>query len=57
MIQDRITLEAKRLLIHSELTMKQIAHALGFKDPLHFSSFFKKCTGISPSAYREQKSG
>lgn len=51
-ILDRISMEAKRMLLHSDNTVKQIAFALGFKEPLNFSAFFKKCTGLSPSDFR-----
>ena len=51
-IQDRIVLEARRLLIHSGRSAKEISFELGFRDPLHFSRFFKKCTGSSPSDLR-----
>lgn len=46
-IQSRIVVEAKRLLLHTSLTAKEVAYQLGFGDPAHFSHFFKKCTGIS----------
>ncbi len=52
LIQDRITLEAKRLLLHTNLTVKEIAYELGFEEPLHFSGFFKKQTGTSPTDFR-----
>ncbi|HKK79985.1 MAG TPA: AraC family transcriptional regulator [Phaeodactylibacter sp.] len=51
-IQDRILLEAKRLLIHTELSVKEIALRLGFEAPLHFSAFFKKQAGQSASEFR-----
>lgn len=54
-IQDRITLEAKRLLLHTQLTVKEVAYRLGFTEPLHFSGFFKKQTGKSPSDFRNEK--
>lgn len=54
-IQERITLEAKRLLLHTELSVKEIAYDLGFEEPLHFSGFFKNCTGISPSKFRSSQ--
>lgn len=54
-IQNRITLSAKRLLHFSDLTTKEIAYNLGFKEPAHFSSFFKNCTGISPAAFKQKK--
>lgn len=52
-IQDRILLEAKRLLLHTDLSVKEIAYELGFEEALHFSGFFKKQTDQSPSAFRE----
>lgn len=52
-IQDRIILEAKRLLMHTAMSIKEIAYNVGFEEPLHFSSFFKKNTGLSPSVFRE----
>lgn len=48
-----IASEAKRLLINKNLTIKEIAYRLGFKDPFYFSNFFKKHTLKSPKAYRE----
>ncbi|MCB0685113.1 MAG: helix-turn-helix domain-containing protein [Saprospiraceae bacterium] len=51
-IQDRITLEAKRLLLHTPLSIKEISYQLGFADPLHFSSYIRKQTGLSPSHLR-----
>ena len=52
-IQKRITTEAKRLAIYSELSTKEIGFELGFDDPAHFSTFFKKCTGHSFTAYKK----
>ncbi|MBX2875129.1 MAG: AraC family transcriptional regulator [Saprospiraceae bacterium] len=54
-IQDRLVLEAKRLLFHTNLTIKEIAYRLGYEEPLHFSSFFKKQAGESPSQYRQAR--
>jgi len=53
MIQDRITLEAKRYLLHSDLNSKQIAFELNFNDPSYFSRFFKQQTKRSPESYRK----
>lgn len=52
LIQDRIGLEAKRLLLHTGMSVKEVAYQLGFEEPLHFSGFFKKKVGSSPSEYR-----
>ena len=51
-ITDRILLESKRLLHHSNLNVKEIAYTIGFEEPLHFSGLFKRLTGVSPTAYR-----
>ncbi|RZL27940.1 MAG: helix-turn-helix domain-containing protein, partial [Pedobacter sp.] len=47
-IHDRIILEAKRKIIHSDVTIKEIAYDLGFTDRPYFSRFFKKQTGETP---------
>lgn len=54
LIHDRIILEAKRKIIHSEYTLKEIAYALGFTDRPYFSRFFKKQTGSSPEDFQKQ---
>jgi AraC-like DNA-binding protein len=54
MIHGRILLEAKRLLIHNELSAKEIGYFLNFEDPSHFIKFFKKGTGTTPLAFREE---
>ena len=51
-IQDRVLLESKRLLLHTNLNVKEIAYQVGFEEPLHFSGFFKKNAGKSPSDFR-----
>ena len=40
-------------LRHSSLPLTEIAGMVGFSDSLYFSRAFKRCTGVSPSAYRE----
>ncbi len=51
-IKNRIILEAKRLLVHTTLTAKEIAHELGYEDPAYFSRQFQIKTGESPSGFR-----
>lgn len=51
-IHDRIILEARRLLVHSDDGLKEIAFELGFSDASYFSRFFKRETGTTPMAYR-----
>jgi AraC family transcriptional activator of pobA len=54
LIHDRIILEAKRGIIHSEITIKEIAYELGFSDRPYFSRFFKKQTGQTPEEFQRQ---
>jgi AraC-like DNA-binding protein len=54
-IQDRISTEARRLLIHTRASVKEIGYDLGFKEPIHFSAFFKNCSGFSPSEFRNNQ--
>lgn len=44
--------EAKRLLRYENLSVKETAFKLGYKDPFYFSNFFKKHVAISPKAYQ-----
>ncbi|MFD2905269.1 AraC family transcriptional regulator [Sphingobacterium anhuiense] len=53
-IQQRIILEAKRLLYHSDKSVKEIADALGFEDYPYFSRLFTKVTGMSALSFRNK---
>ncbi|MGH1434131.1 MAG: helix-turn-helix domain-containing protein [Lewinella sp.] len=53
-IQERVVLEAKRLILFTDKQTQEIAYDLGFDDPAYFSRFFKKQAGLTPSAFREQ---
>ncbi|MFH8476731.1 helix-turn-helix transcriptional regulator [Streptomyces sp. NPDC018000] len=48
--------EAKRLLSDSRLNVAEISHTVGYSSVGTFSSCFKSCTGITPSAYRRLRS-
>jgi len=45
---------AKKLLMDSNLSVKEIAYKVGFDDQFHFSKNFKNEVGISPLQYRKQ---
>ncbi len=51
-INERIILEAKRLLTFSDKTAEEIAFELGYKEAGHFSKFFKKQVGKSPIEFK-----
>lgn len=51
-IQQEILLEAKRLLVHTDLSAKEIAYRTGYDDPTYFSRLFKKVAGYSPLDFR-----
>lgn len=51
-IQEQLTIQARRELKFSNDSIKEIAYRLGFSEPFHFSSYFKKQMGCSPSEYR-----
>ncbi|SIQ66543.1 helix-turn-helix domain-containing protein [Maribacter ulvicola] len=53
-IHERIILEAKRLLIYTDKTAKEIAYEIGFDDASHLSRLFKKQTLQSPSDFKKQ---
>ena len=54
LIVDRLILEAKRLLLYSELNNKEIAYKLNYDDPSYFARIFRKKTGLTPSEFRSQ---
>jgi len=47
-----LRLRAARPLLQTELTVKEIASHLGFKQSSHFCREFKRCTGRTPNAFR-----
>lgn len=53
-IHQRMALEAKRLLMYTDKTIKEIAYELSFEELTHFSRFFKREVQLSPSAFKKQ---
>lgn len=54
-ISERIGNEAKALLQHTDWNVNEIAFALGFEYPTYFNNFFKKLTGNTPKAIRNNQ--
>lgn len=54
-VQRRLLLEAKRHLLYTTMTVKEIAYDLGFDDPAYFSRFFTRRAGMAPGAYRRAR--
>lgn len=53
-IKERIILEAKRLLGHSSLSVKEIAYQLGYEDPAYFNRLFTNKVGDTPSNFKKK---
>lgn len=51
-IAERITKEAKALLLHTNWNVSEIAYTLGFEYPAYFNNFFKKQTSLTPRSFR-----
>jgi AraC-like DNA-binding protein len=52
LVQERVLLEARRLLVHSDLTVTQVAASLGYYDSAYFFRFFKKQLNETPEQFR-----
>jgi AraC-like DNA-binding protein len=52
-IHERLILEARRILFHTNNALKEIAFGLGFSDASYFNRFFKRETGVTPAEYRD----
>ncbi len=53
-IDDRVLLECKRLLAHTNESVKEIAYSLGFEEPTNFIKYFKKHAGETPNSFSEK---
>lgn len=51
-LQDRLLLEARRLLAYTAMPVGAIAHQLGFEDSTYFTKSFGRGLGTSPKEYR-----
>lgn len=54
LISERVLLEAKRLIVHSNNSLSTIAEILGFEDYAYFSKVFKSKTKITPLGFKKR---
>ena len=54
-IQQEKIKKAAFLLLHTSMSIANISDELSFYSPAHFTSCFKRCYGVTPSAFRRQK--
>ncbi|MBN1597080.1 MAG: helix-turn-helix domain-containing protein [Bacteroidales bacterium] len=54
LLQEKYIVEIKRLLLHSGMTVSEIAGVMNFEDQSYFTKYFKKYAGITPTLYRKE---
>lgn len=52
-VHEYVIKEAKKYLSNTTYSIAEVAYFLDFKNPAHFTKFFKKLVGITPSSYRK----
>ena len=52
LVHERLHLEARRLLLHTDARVTAIAARLGFADASYFNRFFRRLAGVTPQAFR-----
>ncbi|WP_431683415.1 helix-turn-helix domain-containing protein [Kitasatospora sp. KL5] len=57
LVRQQQTLEAKRLLTSTDLTVRQVSVAAGFADPAYFCRFFRREVGLTPGEFRASEGG
>ena len=53
-IDDFIILQAKRILINSEIKSSELSYRLGFEDLTNFTKYFKKKAGLTPKSFKNR---
>lgn len=53
LIEERVNLQAMRLLYHSDLSVKEVAFRLGFKDHSYFNRYFKRINKTTPKNFKD----
>jgi AraC-like DNA-binding protein len=56
-VDDRVALEARRLLACTPLSVAEVGRRLGFPEPTNFGRFFHREVGLSPGAFRAELTG
>ncbi|WP_164512529.1 helix-turn-helix domain-containing protein [Nocardioides baekrokdamisoli] len=54
LIDERVLLEARRLLAHTDLTVRRVGESTGFDDASNFGAWFRLRTGQTPKEFRRQ---
>lgn len=54
LVHARLMLEAKRMLIYTSMTIRDVSDALGFSDPAYFTRFFRHRAGLAPRDFRRR---
>jgi len=54
-IHKRVIMEAKRMLLYTDKSAKQVGYELGYFDPAQFSKLFKNHTGMTTTEFRNSK--
>lgn len=52
-VQERRLLEAKRLMLYSNMTVAETAYYVGYDDPAYFTRIFTRACGLSPRQFRK----
>jgi AraC-like DNA-binding protein len=53
LIDERVVVEQKRLLVHTEISVKELAERTGFDEPTNLVKFFRHHTGQTPTEFRQ----
>ena len=54
-IDDYVTLEAKRYIVSTSNSFKEVAYTIGFDEVTNFTKFFKKKTNCTPKEFRTRQ--